>query len=229
MNIFVGNLSFDATEADLKELFSGFGKVASVKIVMRKEKNISRSRGFGFVDMPDEEQALAAIASLESKEFMGRILNISPARSKKGPQVIDRPGRYKGGRRSRNYMKRQLSAGVQPQTKPRPGRFDNPMRWRKKKSWPRPWQKNTGEHKPWEKAGGEARPWKKAGGEARPWKKAEGESKPWRKSEGGFKPWKRPAGDANPWHKSKRRTQKSGFKGRRNPAGRSSREKRGRA
>ena len=82
MNIFVGNLSFDAAEGDVKKLFEDFGNVASVVIVMRKEKKAPKSRGFGFVEMPDEQQALAAIAALSGKEFMGRVLNVDPARPK---------------------------------------------------------------------------------------------------------------------------------------------------
>jgi RNA recognition motif-containing protein len=237
MNIFVGNLSFDAVEADLKKLFEGFGNVASVVIVMRKEKKVPKSRGFGFVDMPDEQQALAAMAALNGKEFMGRVLNVNPARpktevgwksdlkKKRHPKVeteaeqhpreereqkkswfspvFNKPGTYRGGRRTRSYMKRRGLAGMQEEAKPRRRSQDNPMRWRKKK----PWQKSPGEHKPWEKA--------KEG--ARPWKKSEGESKPWRKSEGGIKPWKKPAGDAKPWSKSSGRPQKSRFKVRRKP------------
>ena len=82
MNIFAGNLSFDSTEADVKKLFEGFGNVASVAIVMEKEKKAPKSRGFGFVQMPDEQQALAALAALNNKEFMGRVLNVNPARPK---------------------------------------------------------------------------------------------------------------------------------------------------
>ena len=82
MNIFVGNLSFEANEGDVKKLFEGFGNVASVAIVMRKEKKAPKSRGFSFVQMPDEQQAQAAIEALNAKEWMGRILNVSPARPK---------------------------------------------------------------------------------------------------------------------------------------------------
>ena len=87
MNIFVGNLSFDANEGDVKKLFEGFGNVASVVIVMRKEKKAPKSRGFGFVQMPDEQQALAAIAALNGKEFMGRVLDVNPARPKAEAQA----------------------------------------------------------------------------------------------------------------------------------------------
>jgi len=82
VNIFVANLSFDTTEADMRKLFAGFGNVSSVAIVMRKERKGSKSRGFGFVDMPDEEQVLAAIAALDGQEFMGRPLDVSLAHPK---------------------------------------------------------------------------------------------------------------------------------------------------
>lgn len=82
MNIFVGNLSFEAAEADVKKLFEGFGSVLSAAIVMEKQKKAPKSRGFGFVEMPDDEQAGAAISALNGKEFMGRALNVSAARSK---------------------------------------------------------------------------------------------------------------------------------------------------
>jgi len=243
MNIFVGNLPFDATEADVKKLFEGYGFVASVVIVMRKEKKAPKSRGFGFVEMTDEQQALAAMAALNGKEFMGRVLNVDPARPKTEAQaesgvkkkrqpkfeaeaeqhpreeteqkkawfspVFNKPGTYRGGRRTRSYMSRRGLAGMQEEAKPRRRSQDNPMRWRKKKDQVKPWQKSPGEHKPW----------KKTEEGARPWKKTEGESKPWRKSEGGIKPWKKPAGDVKPWSKSSERPQKSRFKGRRRPGG----------
>ncbi|MFH1045638.1 MAG: RNA-binding protein, partial [Candidatus Omnitrophota bacterium] len=87
MDIFVGNLSFDTNEGDIKKLFEGFGNVASVVIVTRKEKKAPKSRGFGFVQMPDEQQALAAIAAFNGKEFMGRVLNVNPARPKAEAQA----------------------------------------------------------------------------------------------------------------------------------------------
>ncbi len=118
MKIFVGNLSFDATQGDVKKLFEGFGNVASVVIVMRKEKKAPKSRGFGFVEMPDEQQALAAIAALNGKEFMGRVLDVNPARPKTETQPFNKPGTYNGGRRTHSYMKRQGLAGMQKEAKP---------------------------------------------------------------------------------------------------------------
>jgi RNA recognition motif-containing protein len=88
VNIFVGNLSFDATGGDVKKLFEVFGIVDSVAIVMEKEKKAPKSRGFGFVQMPDAQQALAAIAATNGKEFMGRVLDVNPARPKTEAQGV---------------------------------------------------------------------------------------------------------------------------------------------
>ena len=79
MNIFVGNLLFEATESDLENAFKAFGRIESVVIV--KEKKGIKSRGFGFVEMPDEQEALNAIANLNGKDFMGRELIVGRARS----------------------------------------------------------------------------------------------------------------------------------------------------
>jgi RNA recognition motif-containing protein len=92
MNIFVGNLSFSATEADVKVLFEAFGLVSSVSIKKKSGKN---SRGFGFVVMPDDLQAEAALAALEGKDFMGRPLSVSiqrpkPVKPKKNYKEIKR-------------------------------------------------------------------------------------------------------------------------------------------
>lgn len=173
MNIFVGNLSFEAAEADVQKLFEGFGDVARVAIVMRKEKKTAKSRGFGFVEMPDEQQALAALAALNGREFMGRVLNTSPARPKTEAQPFNRPLVFKdGGRRTRSYMKRRGLAGIQEEAKPRRNKYDNPMRWRKRGEQPRPWEKSSAEHKPWKKSTGKFEPWKKPAAEARPWSKS---------------------------------------------------------
>src|SRR5471030_754494 len=74
-NIFVGNLSFEASKEDLVKLFEPFGTVASAVIMERKK---GKSRGYGFVDMPNEEEKNAAIAALQGKEFMWRILSVGP-------------------------------------------------------------------------------------------------------------------------------------------------------
>ena len=193
MNIFVGNLPFDATERDVCKVFERFGGIASCVIVM--DKKGKESRGFGFVEMPDERGAYAAIAALDGKEFMGRPLNVSEARpkpesgrdSRTREKKVPRLNAYKQGRRSRSFMAKRAEAGIEGPMPKRKKNQVNPMRWRKKK----PWHKAEGEARPWKKTEGEARPWKKAEGEARPWKKAEGEARPWKKAEGEARPWKK--------------------------------------
>ncbi len=78
MNIYVGNLSYDASEDDVRNAFAAFGQVTSVAII--KDRMTGRSKGFGFVEMADNAQAQAAIAGLNGKEVKGRALNINEAR-----------------------------------------------------------------------------------------------------------------------------------------------------
>lgn len=80
MNIYVGNLSWDVTEDDLKEAFEAHGQVASVNII--SDKYTGRSRGFGFVEMSVETEARAAIEALNNTELKGRNLNVNEARPK---------------------------------------------------------------------------------------------------------------------------------------------------
>ena len=94
MNIYVGNLSFNATEEQLSQSFGAFGKVATVNII--KDKFTGQSKGFGFVEMSAKEQAEAAIAGLNGKDLKGRALNVNEAR----PRTDDRRGG--GGRRPGN-------------------------------------------------------------------------------------------------------------------------------
>lgn len=75
MQLFIGNLSFDAKDSDLMKFFEGHGLVMSAKVVMKKNKK--KSRGFGFVEIPDEAQAKAVIAALDGKELMGRVVSIT--------------------------------------------------------------------------------------------------------------------------------------------------------
>jgi len=76
--LYVGNLNYRATENDLGSLFSEFGNVDSVKMVM--DKMTGRARGFAFVEMPNDEEANRAIESLNNKEFMTRNLLVNKAR-----------------------------------------------------------------------------------------------------------------------------------------------------
>ena len=82
MNIYVGNLSWGLKDQDLADLFTPYGEVASAKIVM--DKFTQRSKGFGFVDMPNDEQAQAAIAQLNGSEVDGRGLVVNESRPKEG-------------------------------------------------------------------------------------------------------------------------------------------------
>jgi len=90
MNIYVGNLSHEVTEEDLKQAFEGFGQVETVKII--KDRYSGESRGFGFVEMPAKGEAESAINDLNGKDLKGQALNVSEAR----PRAQDRRG---GGRR----------------------------------------------------------------------------------------------------------------------------------
>jgi RNA recognition motif-containing protein len=90
MNIYVGNLSRDVTEEDLRQAFEAFGQVASVSIIT--DKFSGESRGFGFVEMPVQAEAQSAIGDLNGKELKGRALTVNEAR----PRSEKRRG---GGRR----------------------------------------------------------------------------------------------------------------------------------
>jgi RNA recognition motif-containing protein len=78
MNIYVGNLSYDMREEELKEAFEEYGTVDSAKIIIDRATN--RSKGFGFVEMPDDEEAKSAISGLDGKEVLGRPLKVNEAR-----------------------------------------------------------------------------------------------------------------------------------------------------
>jgi cold-inducible RNA-binding protein len=80
MKIYVGNLSFDATEEDVRSAFEAFGKVDEVNII--KDRDTGRAKGFGFVEMPSGEEAKEAIEALNGKEFKGRDMNVNEARPK---------------------------------------------------------------------------------------------------------------------------------------------------
>jgi RNA recognition motif-containing protein len=78
VNIYVGNLSSDITEEDVRGAFEPFGQVESAKII--KDKYSGESRGFGFVEMPSADEAKAAITGLNGKELKGKTLNVNEAR-----------------------------------------------------------------------------------------------------------------------------------------------------
>ncbi len=81
MRIYVGNLSFQATDADLQELFQQHGEVTSAQVII--DRYSMRSRGFGFVEMPNGSEAEAAIAALNGNEHQGRQLTVNEARDRR--------------------------------------------------------------------------------------------------------------------------------------------------
>jgi len=94
MKIYVGNLPWSIDDDSLAELFGDIGDVSSANVVTDRETG--RSRGFGFVEMDDEEEALAAIDTLDGEDIEGRTLQVDRARDKP-----PRQGRRNGGRRAR--------------------------------------------------------------------------------------------------------------------------------
>jgi len=90
MNIYVGNLSREVTEEDLRQAFEAFGEVTSVKII--NDRYSGESRGFGFVEMPSKADGESAITGLKEKELKGQTLNVNEARPR--PE-----GRRSGGGR----------------------------------------------------------------------------------------------------------------------------------
>ena len=89
-NIYVGNLSFNATEDDIQQVFAEYGEVSSVNVI--KDRETGRSRGFAFVEMADDEQAKEAIEKVNLAEIAGRKVTVNEARPKS-----DRPRRGGGG------------------------------------------------------------------------------------------------------------------------------------
>jgi len=80
MNIYVSNLSFNTSDAELSELFSAFGEVSSAKVITDRETG--RSRGFGFVEMPSDDEGKDAMLGLNNKEVEGRAMSVSVAKER---------------------------------------------------------------------------------------------------------------------------------------------------
>jgi len=91
MNIYVGNLSYEVTEDDLREAFEAFGQVETVKVIL--DNYTGRSKGFAFVEMPNNADAQSAINSLNDKELKERTLKVNAAR----PRTENRGGRGGSG------------------------------------------------------------------------------------------------------------------------------------
>jgi RNA recognition motif-containing protein len=79
-NLFVGNMSFQTTESELRSVFEPFGELTRVNVVT--DRDTGQARGFGFVEMPNDDEATKAIAALNGKEVGGRALNVNEARPK---------------------------------------------------------------------------------------------------------------------------------------------------
>ena len=82
MNIYVGNLSYDMNEQQLREAFAPYGTVDEARVIM--DRDSGRSKGFGFVDMSDDTEARAAIEGLNGKDLEGRTLTVNEARPREG-------------------------------------------------------------------------------------------------------------------------------------------------
>ena len=95
MKIYVGSLSYKVTEEDLKKEFEGFGQVESVNII--KDRYSGESRGFGFVEMPNKDEAQSAIEGLNGRELKGRKISVNEARPRS--EGFRGGGRRGGGRR----------------------------------------------------------------------------------------------------------------------------------
>src|SRR5262245_60500865 len=102
-NIYVGNLSYEATEDDIRRAFEAHGEVGSVSVI--KDKMTGRSRGFGFVEMPDKAQAEAAINALNLQELRGRAMTVNEARPRGEGAAGGGGGRggFGGGRGRRDW------------------------------------------------------------------------------------------------------------------------------
>jgi RNA recognition motif-containing protein len=94
MNIYVGNLSYDVSEENLRQAFEAFGQVSSARIV--KDKYSGQPRGFGFVEMPNQAEAQEAIKSLNGKELLGKQMSVNEARPRTDRGRSGGQGGYRG-------------------------------------------------------------------------------------------------------------------------------------
>ena len=95
MNLYIGNLSWTISEAELQQTFEEFGEVSSCKIV--KDKMTNRSKGFAFVEMPNADEANAAITALNGKDVKGRNISVNEARPREERPQGGGGGGYRGG------------------------------------------------------------------------------------------------------------------------------------
>lgn len=98
MNIYISNLSDSVNDADLKEAFAEYGEVSSSKVIMDRESG--RSRGFGFVEMPNDAEAEKAISELNGAEYDGKVINVNVAKPREDNRGGGDRGRSYGGNRN---------------------------------------------------------------------------------------------------------------------------------
>ncbi len=113
--LYVGNLSYDTTDSDLQRLFDEFGTVESAQVIV--DRDSGRSKGFGFVEMSNDQEAQAAIDALNGQEVGGRALTVNEAKPRE-----DRGGRGGGGGRGRGGYAAAVAAAVAG------------VRWRRRRS-----------------------------------------------------------------------------------------------
>ena len=94
MNLYISNLSYNISDADLRQLFADYGEITSAKVIMDRETG--RSRGFGFVELSDDELAKKAIEELNQASYDGKVINITEARPREDRG--DRDGRFNNNR-----------------------------------------------------------------------------------------------------------------------------------
>ena len=94
MNLYISNLSYNISDEDLRLLFADYGEITSAKVIMDRETG--RSRGFGFVELSDEELAKKAIEELNQASYDGKVINITEARPREDRG--DRGGRFNNNR-----------------------------------------------------------------------------------------------------------------------------------
>jgi len=109
MNIYVGNLSFTASEDEIRQAFGAFGTIASVSII--KDHETGQSRGFAFVEMPDNEEGQVAITNLNGKPLKGRPLKVNEARPREEGGRRGGGGFSDGGRRQGSFGGDRYNAG----------------------------------------------------------------------------------------------------------------------
>lgn len=195
-NIFVGNLDFTATKEQVRKLFEQYGTVAGVAVV---EKKKGKSRGFAFVDMPNEEEKNVAISALEGKEFMGRALIVNPMR----PKIPKVKKFFKSKKPWENSQDSHSSS--RGESRPYRGRDD-----RESKPFSKPYQSRDDRgNKPYGKSQGDYKPYRSDDRSSKPYGKAQGDYKPYRNDERSPKPYSKPQGEYKPFRKDDREAKPS--------------------